>query len=334
MTAATKEEMHQKLIEISEMVDESLDKQLEDPKLGNMVQILTYDLQTPGKRLRPAIAYFTALALGGDLKSTIDIATSCELLHSASLMLDDIIDGDTVRHGKPTVQAAFSGQLGLMGTYVLGTKGLEIGISQSSEIGLLLVQTLTSLVVGASTELSWADWNEETYFDIIENKTGRLFESACAIGAIMSKRKDFLYTSKRFGLTCGMLYQLCDDYTDIKKSIQLQEPIGDIKNRNTTIPIIHAHHHTKKPEIKLLLKMYHQKVNLPDYALRLILNEIEECKSLEYLYDLIEHRKNTAISIAQAYPTPDTRKYLEALPQFMVDAQFEEIDMPNFNGSI
>jgi len=326
------EDMHKKLAEISEMVDVSLDKQLQDPRLGNMVQILTYDLQNPGKRLRPAMSYFVSQSLHGDVHSTIDIATACELLHSASLMLDDIIDKDSIRRGKPTVQAAFGTGTGMMGTYILGTMGLKIGISQSSEIGMMLIETLESLVIGASTELAWSGWDEETYMDIVENKTGRLFESACAIGAIMSNRDDYKTVAKRFGLTCGCLYQLCDDYVDIAKSIQLSEPFGDIKNQNTTMPIIHVYRNTKKPEIKLLLRLYRQKSALPDWALRMIINEISECKSLPYLLQIIHTFRSTAIQLAQKFPDPVTRKYLEALPEFLVNAQMQEIDMPDFNG--
>lgn len=318
------------MLEISDDVDKSMEKHLQDDQLGNIVNILMYDQHHPGKRLRPALSAFVGQTLGGDYQETVDVATACELLHSASLMLDDAIDGDDSRRGNPAVHKMFGTGMTLMGTYIYALVGIEMGIVKSQELGKLLVGVIRRLVIGSADEMTWRDWGEEPYFKIIENKTGALFEAPCEIGAIVANDKTNRDLAKRYGYHLGMLYQMCDDYVDIAKSIRLSEPIGDIKVQNTTIPILHCYKHTGKPEIKMLLELYRKKTNLPDSHLRMILREIEECKSLEFLMDFINDYKTKAELTALEFPNNEHRAYLEAMPQFMFDAQMDEIDMPDF----
>jgi len=333
MAKVTDEEIRAKLSEVSDGVDASLQKYLKDDQLQNIVNILLYEQQTSGKRLRPALATFVAQTLGGDFDKTVDIASACELLHSASLMLDDAIDGDESRRGNPAVHVAFGGGMAMMGTYIQAMIGLEMGILTDVDIGQLLIHTVRRLVVGATDEMSWNDWDPDNYFKVIDNKTAALFEAPCLIGVITSGKKKTHYTlGKQYGNCLGILYQLCDDYVDVAKSINLSEPVGDIKVRNTTIPIIHAYEHTGKAEIKMLLQLYRKKVDLPDSHLRMIINELAQCESLEYLHGIVEQYKNKAIELAQQFPDNEHRAYLESLPEYMQRAQFDEIDMPNFNG--
>ena len=330
MPPLTHEQIRVKMTKISEAIDESLTTRFESDELGPIISILTYEQQNAGKRLRPALASMISDTLGGDFKTTIDIATACELLHSASLMLDDAIDNDPVRRGKPSIHKAFGGGMTMMGTYVLALLGLEIGITKSNELGKLLVDTLRRLVVGSSAELTWTDWEMQSYYDIISNKTAALFEAPCQIGAISANKTEYRSIAHKYGHHLGMLYQFTDDYVDIAKSVKLNAPIGDIKNRITTIPIIHTYEHTGKPEIKYLLEMYRKKVDLPDEYLRMIIGEISQCKSLEYLDRLISECREVAVIEALKFPDNEHRDYLIAMPQFMIDAQKEEIDMPSF----
>jgi len=330
MPQPTKEQIREKMNKISEAIDASLSTKFESDELGPIINILTYEQQNAGKRLRPALASMISDTLGGDFKTTIDIATACELLHSASLMLDDAIDEDPIRRGKPAIHKAFGGGMTLMGTYVLALLGLEIGITKSNELGKLLVETLRRLVVGSSAELTWAEWDQNDYLNIVSNKTAALFEAPCQIGAITANRPEYRDVAKIYGNHLGMLYQLTDDYVDVAKSIKLNEPVGDIKNRITTIPIIHTYKHTGKSEIKYLLEMYRKKVSLPDEYLRMIIYEIDQCKSLEYLSGLITDLRATAVDDALKFPLNTHRDYLLAMPQFMIDSQLEEIDMPSF----
>jgi len=325
MPPVNHEQIRSKMTKISEAIDDSLSHRFESDEL-----ILTYEQQNAGKRLRPALASMISDTLGGDFKTTIDMATACELLHSASLMLDDTIDGDLIRRGKPSIHTAFGGGMTMMGTYVLALLGLEIGITKSNELGKLLVDTLRRLVVGSTSELTWSDWDGQTYYNIISDKTAALFEAPCQIGAIVANRPEFRPIAKQYGHHLGMLYQLTDDYVDIAKSIKLDAPIGDIKNKITTVAVIHTYNYTGKPEIKHLLEMYRKKVDLPDEYLRMIIGEIAQCKSLIYLDSLINTEKECAIAEAKKFPDNEHRDYLLAMPQFMIDAQREEIDMPDF----
>jgi len=327
------EDIRSHLLEISEEVDKALEEHMADEQLGSIVQVLTYEQQTSGKKLRPALATIMSQCLSGDFRETVDIASACELLHSASLMLDDTIDRDDTRRGKVAVHKAFGGGLALMGTYVLALMGLKIGITKSNRIGQLLVKTLEQLVVGGSQEIYWESWEYQDYYKIMANKTAALFAASCEIGSICGKSKgrggSYVKAARRYGKSLGMLYQHCDDYVDIAKSINLGDPIGDIKNRNTTTAIIHCYLHTKKPEIKTLLDLYRKRVDLPDYALRLIIAELEELNSLAYVKNIIYNLSAEASQIASTFPDNDHRKYLISMPQFMIDVQMEEIEMPN-----
>ena len=325
------QEMRSKLLEVSDAVDASLEAGLSDPRLGSIVQVLTYDQQSTGKRLRPTLASFISLTLEGDFDKTIEFATGCELLHSASLMLDDHIDGDDTRRGRPTVSAMFGGGMSMMGTYILALFGIKRGIAINLKIGKLLVDTTERLVVGGTDELCWEGWDHADYFNIIRNKTVALFEAPCILGAIAADGGDkYEKLAENYGYHVGMAYQLSDDYVDIAKSIKIRQPIGDIKNRNTTTAIIHCYENTGKPEIRMILDLYRKKVDLPDAYLRMILDEIEACNSMEYLRKIIDFHMKKAEEISLQFPDNEHRDYLTTMPSFMVDAQMQEIDMPDF----
>ena len=334
------EEIRSRILAISDDVDKSMQQHLKDDQLGNIVNILMYDQHHPGKRLRPALASFVSETLGGNYQETIDIATACELLHSASLMLDDIIDDDKTRRGNPAAHTVFGSGMTLMGTYIYALVGIELGIVRSQELGKLLVNVIRRLVIGSAEEFTWTDWDETSYMRIIGNKTASLFEAPCEIGVIVSGALQHRDLARRYGNALGMMYQLCDDYVDIAKSIRLSEPIGDIKERVTTLPILHCYTATGKPEIRMLLDLYRKKTELPDSHLRLILYEMEACKSLEFLLDAINKYRATAESLASLFPIYNRlsisgahpRDYLVAMPGFLFNAQMDEIEMPDLTG--
>lgn len=312
---------------VSDDVNKVLANKVADEEFANIHELLSYQYTSGGKRLRPTLTALVAQSLGGDYKEAVNIATSCELLHSGSLSFDDILDLDFKRRGKPATHVLFGVGSAIMGGVLFSALALNIGISKSSEIGKVLSETTVKLSVGNAEELMNRKYNMDSYLRIIGMKTASLISAATQIGAMIADTDDkrILNAAEMFGYNLGMIYQICDDLVAIKKSIEYNEPEEDLEDHVITLPLIHLYNTTTDPEIKGILEKYRAKMPLTDEDYEKLIKALKESDVIEYTEKAIEGYKKEALKHLGVFPDNEYTELLKLTPDFVYDVFMAEV---------
>ena len=227
---------------------------------GLLEQVLSHIRQRGGKRMRPMLLMLSAKNYGKVSDVTLNAALGLELLHTASLVHDDVVDESGERRGQASVNASFNNKVAvLVGDFILSTALLRVAISENilivkhlSELGRILSNgELLQLSNISNTEIS-----EDIYYQVIEKKTAVLFESCSALGAIsVGASDDDIEKAKRFGHNIGMIFQIRDDIFDYFDSKEIGKPTGnDMAEGKLTLPVIYALNHSDSSAMMTLAK--------------------------------------------------------------------------------
>ncbi|HEY0110751.1 MAG TPA: polyprenyl synthetase family protein, partial [Fibrella sp.] len=208
-------------------------------------QITTYIVRRKGKQLRPMFVFLTAGVCGTINESTYRGAALIELLHTASLVHDDVVDDSNYRRGFFSINALWKNKIAvLVGDYLL-SRGLLLSI-ENGDVDLLGIgsKAVRDLSEGELLQLEKArrlDINEEVYYEIIRQKTASLIAACCAMGArSVNASADMIETARLFGEKVGIAFQIKDDLFDYGTA-EVGKPLGiDIKEKKMTLPLIYA----------------------------------------------------------------------------------------------
>ena len=232
---------------------------------GLLQQALDHIRQRAGKRMRPILILLMARNYGSVTDVTQHAAVGLELLHTASLVHDDVVDESRERRGQESVNALYDNKVAvLVGDYILSTALLNVSYTHSEKIVRYLAELGRTLSDGEILQLSSIDneeISEETYYNIIKNKTAALFEACSAIGALSAGASDVeVERAKLFGRQLGIIFQIRDDifdyYNDEK---EIGKPTGnDMTEGKLTLPVIYALRHTGD---KAMLELAHKVKN-------------------------------------------------------------------------
>lgn len=199
-----------------------------------------------GKRIRPALALLTAQALGGESDRVIDAAVGIELLQTATLIHDDIVDSADTRRGVPSLNAIWGDQASvLMGDFLLA-KALQILVGlESQKVMEAATRATQRMVEGELLEVEKGDIaiTESLYLDLISKKTSALIALSCEVGAILSEGSpEQVAQMAAFGELLGIAFQITDDVLDFTgDSVVRGKPVGnDVKEKTITLPLIRA----------------------------------------------------------------------------------------------
>lgn len=165
-----------------------------------------------GKRLRPTLTLLVSDALGGDRETALDLASSVELTHCASLCLDDILDGHGRRRGKTTLHLSRGLRDAVTTGFTLPSVGLDLAARHGAGAAQTLSEAWVSMCLGVYLEEAPETMSWDAYRRNVELKTGRLFGAACAFGALASRREDTSF--RQYGLHLGNAFQMADDILD------------------------------------------------------------------------------------------------------------------------
>lgn len=245
VTAAAAEKVFLPIQEEMRAVEAEFDRQV-----SSNVQVVNYLGEflrsSGGKRLRPALLILASKAAGGgDRESVIRMATVMEMLHTATLVHDDIIDNAETRRNKPSMNAKFGNQTAvLMGDW-LYMSAFETSLRERSLRILDILTRLTrKMTEGELIQLTFIgklDISEEDYFEILKRKTAYLFAACCEVGAILANsNEDVVDAMRDFGLELGIAFQLSDDLLDLtSQSETLGKAAGsDLLEGKMTLPLI------------------------------------------------------------------------------------------------
>jgi octaprenyl-diphosphate synthase len=291
---------------------------------GMLSQALNHIRQRAGKRMRPMLILLMAKNFGKVTEVTQNAAIGLELLHTASLVHDDVVDDSAERRGQASVNAMYDNKVSvLVGDYILSTALLSVSYTHSEKIVRYLSELGRILSDGEILQLSNIqneEISEEVYYNIIKGKTAALFEACAAIGAEASgASEEDVSLAKKFGQNLGIIFQIRDDIFDYYDSKEIGKPTGnDMAEGKLTLPVIYALNSTKDEEmIALAQKVKEHTISLDEIA-RLV-TFTKEHGGIEYadkrMWDF--HREAQEF-IDKKVPHPAIKSALQAYLDFVI----------------
>ena len=213
---------------------------------GLLGSALAHIRQRGGKRMRPMLILLTAKNFGLVSDVTQNAAIGLELLHTASLVHDDVVDESCERRGQASVNATYDNKVAvLVGDYILSTALLRVSLTNNQRIVQFLSELGRTLAAGEILQLSNIqnqEFSEDVYYQIINSKTAALFEACAKIGAISAGADEGgVEAAAKFGHDIGMIFQIRDDIFDYFDSKEIGKPTGnDMVEGKLTLPVIYA----------------------------------------------------------------------------------------------
>ena len=213
---------------------------------GMLKTVLDHIRQRAGKRMRPILILLIAKSMGKVNASTLHAAVGLELLHTASLVHDDVVDKAGERRGQKSVNALYDNKVAvLVGDYILSTALLNVAQTENTTIVKYLSrlgQTLANGEILQLTSNGGEEISEDTYYDVIRQKTAALFEACCAMGALsVGAAERDVTAAAAFGQKLGIIFQIRDDIFDYYDSKEIGKPTGnDMAEGKLTLPVIHC----------------------------------------------------------------------------------------------
>ena len=217
---------------------------------GLLSSVLSHIRQQGGKRMRPILMLLMAKNYGKITNVTQYSAVGLELLHTASLVHDDVVDESGERRGQASVNATYNNKVAvLVGDFILSTALLNVSFTNNQQIIEYLAELGRTLAAGEVLQLSNIDnqeISEDVYYEIIKNKTAALFEACAAIGALSANAsEEDVLKAKEFGRNLGIMFQIRDDIFDYFDSKEIGKPTGnDMAEGKLTLPVIYALNNT------------------------------------------------------------------------------------------
>ena len=292
--------------------------------VGLVDLIARYIIRQKGKKIRPLLVLLSAKLSGGITQRSYRGAVLVELLHTATLIHDDVVDNADKRRGFWSINAIFKNKVAvLMGDYLL-SRGLMIAVGgkdfdflgvitdavkRMSEGELLQIQKTRKL-----------DIDEATYFKVISDKTASLLETCCRIGAMStSENSEYHEAMKIFGESIGMAFQIRDDILDYEGSSKIiGKPVGgDIKEKKITLPLIYSLNQVprdKADKIKKLIKNNNGKENT-----REIIEFVRKSGGIDYALKTAHDYSLKAKETLKIFPDSPSKIALEGLVDFVID---------------
>lgn len=289
-------------------------------------RIMKYIIKRKGKQLRPMFVFLSAKLHSPVNEGTYRAAALVELLHTATLVHDDVVDEALERRGFFSINAIWKNKIAvLVGDYLL-SKGLLLSTENNDFEHLhILSNAVKQMSEGELLQIEKSrnlNLSEEVYFEIIRNKTASLLSSACAAGA-WSTSKDAHITErmKKFGEYVGIAFQIKDDLFDYGNE-DVGKPTGnDIKEKKLTLPLIYTLNTVDKTQRRKLIYTIKNE-NTNKEKVRLLIDEVVKAGGISYATAKMNYYRDEALKILYEFEDNDVRKALEELVRFTTDRKY------------
>ena len=289
-------------------------------------RIMKFIIKRKGKQLRPMFVFLSAKLHGTVNESTYRAAALVELLHTATLVHDDVVDESLERRGFFSINALWKNKIAvLVGDYLL-SKGLLLSAEANDYKHLqILSDAVRQMSEGELLQMEKSrklNLKEDIYFEIIRSKTASLLSSACGVGAWSTTQdEDITAKMKMFGEKTGIAFQIKDDLFDYGKE-NIGKPTGnDIKEKKLTLPLIYTLNNvssTKRRELIYIIK----NENKDQKKIKIVLDAVVECGGIKYATKKMYEYRDEALSILYQFPDSDVRKGLEELVRYTTDRKY------------
>ncbi len=286
--------------------------------------VARYIIRQKGKKIRPLLVLLSAKIAGGVTDRSYRGAVLVELLHTATLVHDDVVDNADKRRGVWSINAIFKNKVAvLMGDYLL-SRGLLIAMeSKDYDILEVITNTVKRMSEGELLQIQKTrklNIDEETYFKVISDKTASLLETCCVIGAISATdNSDYHNAMKHFGQLIGMAFQIKDDILDYEGTVKMiGKPVGgDIKEKKLTLPLIYSLNNVSEKEasrIRKIIKNGSNKQNVKE-----VIQFVRENGGINYAIERAKFYSDKAKEALSILPDSQSKIALEALVEFVID---------------
>jgi len=279
-----------------------------------------------GKRIRPLILMLSAKLCGEPNDKTIDYAVMLELLHTATLIHDDVVDNTMERRGQLSVNAKYDNRVAvLLGDYILAMAIAKAIMSQNFAILDIISRLAQNLAEGELAQLIASKklhHNEKRYFDVIWKKTAFLLSSCSEMGAIsVNATQEEREKLRLIGDNLGMCFQIKDDIFDYFDQGDIGKPTGnDIREGKITLPLIHALSVAPKPDSDRMLDII-QNRNFTPETIRQLTDFAKENKGIEYAQSKMQEIKENTISLLKDFPDSEAKTSLIQLCDYIIERE-------------
>ena len=289
-------------------------------------RIMKYIIKRKGKQLRPMFVFLCAKLNGEVNESTFRAAALVELLHTATLVHDDVVDESLERRGFFSINALWKNKIAvLVGDYLL-SKGLLLSTSAEDFKHLqILSEAVKQMSEGELLQIEKArklNLKEEVYFEIIRSKTASLLSSACSVGAWSTSKNETITEKMRlFGEKVGIAFQIKDDLFDYGKE-NVGKPTGnDIKEKKLTLPLIYTLNNIDRATRSKIIYIVKNE-NKDPKKIEFVLENVVNSGGIRYAEEKMISYRDQSLAILHEFPASDVRDGIEELVRYTTDRKY------------
>ncbi|BAP32563.1 putative geranyltranstransferase [Chryseobacterium sp. StRB126] len=296
-------------------------------KVPLLDKVTRFIVTTKGKQMRPMFVFLCAKLVGNVTEKTYRGASMIELIHTATLVHDDVVDESFKRRNFFSINALWKNKIAvLVGDYLLSKSVLLSTDHKDYDLLGVISRTIREMSEGELLQLEKArklDITEDVYYEIIRQKTATLIAACCEIG-ILSNNADKVLAKKMqdFGTFTGMAFQIKDDLFDFLSSNVIGKPVGiDIKEQKMTLPLIHTLKIAGEKDRKYYFDTIKRYNNNPKRVKELI-EFVKSSGGLEYSITVMKDFQQKAKDILNEFPESEARKSLHSMLEYVIERKF------------
>jgi octaprenyl-diphosphate synthase len=294
-------------------------------KVPLLDKITHYIIRRKGKQMRPMFLFLTAKMLGTINDKTYQSASLVELLHTASLVHDDVVDDANERRGFFSVNALWKNKIAvLVGDFMLSRVLLHSIENNNVRALEIVARAVREMSEGELLQIDKArklDITEEVYFDVIRQKTASLIATVCEAAAASVDREDIAPRMRQFGELVGLAFQIKDDIFDYGTPGNIGKPTGnDIRERKMTLPLIYALNHSDirvKKELLNIVRRHNEEKRYVNRAIELVI----QAGGIAYSHERMIQLKNEALALLEDIPDSEAKRSLVGLVEYTVSRE-------------
>ena len=287
-------------------------------------RIMHYIVQRKGKQMRPMFTLLSARQFGPIEDAGYTAASLIELLHTATLVHDDVVDDSSLRRGFFSINALWKNKVAvLVGDYLL-SRGLLLAVEKGQfELLRIVSRAVREMSEGELLQIEKArglNFKEEVYFDIIRQKTASLIAACCASGAAAGGASpDEVERMRTFGELTGIAFQIKDDLFDYGAGKNTGKPTGiDIKEKKLTLPLIHALQQVSAEDRRWMVRtVKHDNEN--NEAVARLITKVEQAGGISHATERMYAYRDQALAVLHTFPPTEARRSLEGLLHLTVE---------------
>ncbi|AID37512.1 polyprenyl synthetase family protein [Candidatus Walczuchella monophlebidarum] len=294
-------------------------------KVPMLKRLINYIIHHKGKQIRPMLVFLIAKMLGTVTEKTHYTAVLIELIHTATLIHDDVVDGSPLRRGFSSINALWKNKIAvLFGDYLL-SEGLIIATKiDNSYLFKIISKTIRKIIESELLQIETSIYiTENKYEKIIRDKTASLISACCEGGACsMGADEETCFKMKKFGEIIGLSFQIKDDLFDYSQDIPIGKPIGiDFKERKITLPLIHVLSKSNSKDKKWIIDSikYH---NNDTQRVQEIIKFVKKNGGINYAIKKMNEFRQEALKLLEQFPENPSKIALKTMVNYIIERQY------------